>query len=260
MMKIKLALSTLCLLVCTVVSLSAQVLGIVKYQQKFAEDVLHLHKESMLYFGANSSKYIYNVSLENISEFNQGQMFIQKENANEIGDVVYYDKKENELLLSLFLNTSSTRYSVTDDAKMNWNVTGKSKKIGVYNCREAKTEFRGRSYTVYFTPEIPVNYGPWKFRGLPGLILEVADSKNEVSFFATDINLSPSPKQQKKVSLDFDYKGKKMSMAEYEAEKLEAVQKWIKYMRSKTSGMEGNITIEYSGPASKSMITEKSFD
>lgn len=59
---------------------------------------------------------------------------------------------------------------------LKWNVDGISHmKILGYDCARATTTFRGRSYTVWFTPEIPLQFGPWKFSGLPGAILHAED-------------------------------------------------------------------------------------
>lgn len=44
-------------------------------------------------------------------------------------------------------------------------------------CQKATMEFRGREYTDWFTMDIPINDGPWKLYGLPGLILKVEDSE-----------------------------------------------------------------------------------
>lgn len=44
-------------------------------------------------------------------------------------------------------------------------------------CQKATMEFRGREYTAWFTMDIPINDGPWKMYGLPGLILKVVDSE-----------------------------------------------------------------------------------
>lgn len=45
----------------------------------------------------------------------------------------------------------------------------------------AKSAFRGRFYEAWFTEEIPYDSGPWKFNGLPGLILEVKSTDGTVS-------------------------------------------------------------------------------
>ncbi len=48
-----------------------------------------------------------------------------------------------------------------------------------YDCRKATVEFAGRSYTAWFTPEIPLPFGPYKFGGLPGLILKLEDAEQQ---------------------------------------------------------------------------------
>lgn len=66
--------------------------------------------------------------------------------------------------------------------QFNWKLTGQHKKIGNYSCQKAQCDFRGRTYEAWFTTEIPVNNGPWKFHGLPGLIMEVSDTRNQYKF------------------------------------------------------------------------------
>jgi len=44
-----------------------------------------------------------------------------------------------------------------------------------YLCFKATTTFRGRNYIAWFTMDIPINEGPWKIYGLPGLILRLED-------------------------------------------------------------------------------------
>ena len=45
-----------------------------------------------------------------------------------------------------------------------------------YPCNKATVRFRGRDYTAWFTSDIPISYGPWKFNGLPGTILQITES------------------------------------------------------------------------------------
>lgn len=44
-------------------------------------------------------------------------------------------------------------------------------------CQKATMKFRGREYTAWFTMDLPINDGPWKIYGLPGLILKVEDNE-----------------------------------------------------------------------------------
>lgn len=54
----------------------------------------------------------------------------------------------------------------------------------------AHTNYHGRQWTVWFTPEIPLSEGPWKLCGLPGLILEASESSGQHSFMVTGIETS----------------------------------------------------------------------
>ncbi len=56
-----------------------------------------------------------------------------------------------------------------------------------YPCHKAVCVFRGRTWTAWYTLDLPYNNGPWKLGGLPGLILAASESKNEFMFVATGI-------------------------------------------------------------------------
>ena len=58
-----------------------------------------------------------------------------------------------------------------------WDLHDDTITVCGYLCQKATCHFRGREYTAWFAPEIPVGNGPWKFGGLPGLILKVYDSE-----------------------------------------------------------------------------------
>lgn len=63
-----------------------------------------------------------------------------------------------------------------------WTIGDQTCEILGYTCRRADCTFRGRSYTAWFTEEIPLGCGPWKFHGLPGLIMAVEDSEGDYSY------------------------------------------------------------------------------
>lgn len=63
-----------------------------------------------------------------------------------------------------------------------WEIKGDTTTVLGYTCQMATCNFRGRNYTAWFTTEIPVSEGPWKFNGLPGLIMKVEDASRHYSF------------------------------------------------------------------------------
>jgi GLPGLI family protein len=76
---------------------------------------------------------------------------------------------------------------------MEWEIRSETKEILGYETQKATTKFAGRQYTAWFTSEIPITDGPYKFSGLPGLILEVADGEKDYSFTLVNFKvLEPS--------------------------------------------------------------------
>ena len=63
-----------------------------------------------------------------------------------------------------------------------WEIKDSTKTILDYQCQMATCDFRGRQWTAWFTTDIPVSDGPWKFSGLPGLIMEAYDKGNQYVF------------------------------------------------------------------------------
>jgi GLPGLI family protein len=72
---------------------------------------------------------------------------------------------------------------------ISWELHNETKNINSFKCQKATGNFRGRTYTVWFTNDIPVSLGPWKLNGLPGLILEATDSLNQFQYFVEKIEL-----------------------------------------------------------------------
>lgn len=66
--------------------------------------------------------------------------------------------------------------------EFDWKISYETSEILGYHCQKATTTFRGRNYTAWFTMQIPVSDGPWKFKGLPGLIMKISDSEGHYSF------------------------------------------------------------------------------
>ena len=76
-----------------------------------------------------------------------------------------------------------------------WQMIPERKTVLNYQCQKAVTTYRGRSYTAWFTTAIPLPEGPWKFGGLPGLIMQISDSKDEYEYICIGIQKILSKKQ-----------------------------------------------------------------
>nr|WP_314495686.1 GLPGLI family protein [uncultured Chryseobacterium sp.] len=72
------------------------------------------------------------------------------------------------------------QYNTTDTVK--WIIDKDKKEIKNKILQKAKTTFGGRNWIAWFSGEDPIQEGPYKFSGLPGLIYEVFDTKNNFSY------------------------------------------------------------------------------
>lgn len=56
-----------------------------------------------------------------------------------------------------------------------------------YPCTKAETDFKGRHWEAWFAVDIPLDNGPWKLIGLPGLILKAEDAQRQFVFEASGL-------------------------------------------------------------------------
>ena len=103
-----------------------------------------------------------------------------------------------------------------DVPELEWEITGEHGTVASFDCQKAECDFRGRRWEAWFTTEIPVGEGPWKLRGLPGLILYARDTTGQYSFEAVSVTDEPVP--------FYDYI--------YENEKKTTYRKFKRYERS----------------------------
>ena len=103
----------------------------------------------------------------------------------------------------------SNKFIYKDEERINWTLTTEKANISGYNCTKALTSFAGRNYTAWFTQEIPINDGPYKFKGLPGLIVKIEDSQAHYTFSLISFETSEG-------IIEFDLKaGKEITKKEF---------------------------------------------
>ena len=81
-----------------------------------------------------------------------------------------------------------------------WTLTQDIATVSGYHCQKATCRFHGRNFEAWFTPEVPVKFGPWKFGGLPGLIVKVYDTDHLYTFECTSVERVNRPMVRAKYS------------------------------------------------------------
>ncbi|MBS1548418.1 MAG: GLPGLI family protein [Bacteroidetes bacterium] len=80
--------------------------------------------------------------------------------------------------------TNSSKIFYENNSKINWKIQNEYKTLLGFKCKKATTSHLGRNWEAWFTEEYPFALGPYKFYGLPGLILQLNDTKNDYNFEA----------------------------------------------------------------------------
>lgn len=74
-----------------------------------------------------------------------------------------------------------------------WRITPQKKTIAGHECQQAFAQYGGRMWEAWFARDVPVSDGPYKFYGLPGLILQVRDTHDNYTFSLLCLDTNPQP-------------------------------------------------------------------
>jgi GLPGLI family protein len=94
---------------------------------------------------------------------------------------LYKDYKRKKITVTDNVSTHYFKYE-EDLIPLDWTISEDMMTVLDYPCQKATCSFRGRDWEAWFAPDIPVSEGPWKFHGLPGLIMKVQDTQSHYSF------------------------------------------------------------------------------
>jgi GLPGLI family protein len=105
---------------------------------------------------------------------------------------LYKDYRKKEIRVRD--NVSIYNFVYKDELKpQDWEILSDTTTILGYHCQNAQCSWRGRDWTAWFTTEIPVNEGPWKFYGLPGLITKLHDKQSHYNFVLLSFQETEEP-------------------------------------------------------------------
>ncbi|WP_265428111.1 GLPGLI family protein [Chryseobacterium sp. YIM B08800] len=117
-------------------------------------------------------------TVKDFKKIGQGSMsFNYKYGESKFNEIVTKNYNDKEIQFEKQLHDKL--FVVKNNCKINWKIDSAKDKFLGYSVQKATTEFGGRKWTAWFSTEIPIQDGPYKFSGLPGLILKITDSENE---------------------------------------------------------------------------------
>lgn len=106
--------------------------------------------------------------------------------SNNNGFFIKDKTKDRAYFTMRFMNVA---FNVWDSLyNFKWELLSDTMNILGLKCLAAKTNFRGRTYIAYYSPKYNTSEGPWKFGGLPGLILDVKSTDNYIEYQAIKID------------------------------------------------------------------------
>lgn len=168
----------------------------VHYEYSFIRDTTdidptHRSKEIMILdFNSNSSIYYSQQYLAARKVFEQAAIAAQTSANVEIRAA---DLPKYKISYSIYREGSKIYYTgnisrdffTFESTYLKWKTDyNEMKTVLGYQCNKATTVFNNRIFTAWYTREIPISEGPYRFKGLTGLILEINDEKMYHSFKA----------------------------------------------------------------------------
>lgn len=137
---------------------------------------LDISKEGSKYYSKNAFEKdsVVNESIKKQLATGSRNISVSKFRSN--SEVSYkVEKTYPEYKTYLLTTIGNDSYKVLEDRKPDWKVSAEKKQIGSFKVQKATAKFAGRIWTAWFTTDVPIQDGPYKFSGLPGLIVEISD-------------------------------------------------------------------------------------
>jgi GLPGLI family protein len=167
---------------------------LIRYDETSISDTTDLQKKNYdvmgLEIGKSMSRF-YSISfeetqkalMEQLKQTNSLDFRALKTPKNRRGKerVVYKNYANNQI--TSMENLGLFDYTVQEPiSSIDWQIQNDTMQIIGYPCQKAICQFKGRNYEVWFTSSINVSEGPWKFTGLPGLILKIVETRGHFIF------------------------------------------------------------------------------
>lgn len=169
---------------------------IVTYSLEFQEDSMHQNfkrqEDMLLFIGSTVSRFVsYNYfigdSMARTATSQEDFQRIASDRLNPLPIVRFrYEifknyPKDKQTFIDSVLGSGKFKFE-EDLGLFKWELLNETAIISGFKAQKATTDFGGRTWVAWFSTEIPYNDGPYKFNGLPGLIVKIYDTRLHYSF------------------------------------------------------------------------------
>ncbi|MDP2236238.1 MAG: GLPGLI family protein [Bacteroidales bacterium] len=168
---------------------------IATYSFKWREDSLNLkfprQEDMMLMLGNNMSVFM---SLNFYNNFQEGRKYEQEGRLDEYLSLPYDKRYRTRFSYTIYKNFPTGKILFQDKVMDNflqyeedinafkWVLSNETSTISDYKVQKASVSYGGRNWVAWYCADLPFSDGPYKFRGLPGLIVKLYDTKNHYEF------------------------------------------------------------------------------
>lgn len=139
---------------------------------------------------------------------NYGQLLTSKKYDRNLGYIV--EKDYPKKTMNFYDKYKNVQLVVFDSEIPKWEIKKEFETINSLSCQKAIAYYKGRKWEAWFSKEYPISDGPYKFTGLPGLIVKMKDADGDHEFNLIQIKkirdiFSLVPKSSKSVTSE-EYK------------------------------------------------------
>lgn len=112
-----------------------------------------------------------------------------RETASNISYRIYKNYPQNRITVMEYVPFTGNFEYEENLPDFDWEIMEDTMRIEGYLAQKAVCQYGGRTWEAWFTEELPFNDGPYKFCGLPGLILNMIDAKRDYRFYFQSIEV-----------------------------------------------------------------------
>lgn len=164
-------------------------------------DYMNLDTDGKKSFFYNAVKYERDSTY--VADRNYRTLLNSKKYDRNLGYIIEKDYAKKSM--NFYERYKSVSLLIADAEIPKWEIKKEFAVINTLNCQKATANYKGRNWEVWFSKDYPISDGPYKFTGLPGLIVKMKDTAADHEFNLIQIKkisniYSLAPKNSKSVT------------------------------------------------------------